>query len=553
MSITSVPVAPTPKGEPVAILREDQTMSRGRQAQLNNIAAARLISEIVRTSLGPHGMDKMLISDYGVVQVTNDGATMLKEMSVMHPAGKILVELSRSTDTTVGDGTTSAVVLAGALLEKGDVLLRKGVHPVQIVSGFSKACKFAVGRLNEQALKVPRSRETLVAVARTSMQTKVVAEAAPKLAEMVADAVMSVAQETGGRYHVDMKSIKVEKKQGGSVRDTTFIRGICLDQTLVHPDMPKRLEKVKIAILTPKFSLEDDTLQKHVVIRDVQLVKKFIEEETAVLNSMVDKVRAAGADMIICQKVVDEVAKARMARLGMMGLEKAYEYEMPKIAWATGARIVNSFDDLTEKDLGYAEVVEERKVHGGRLLFIEGCKDPKAVTVLIRGGSTKVIEEAERSVHDALMVAKDVMQEPELVPGGGACEAELAYAVREWSNTLEGREQLAAEMFADALEQIPVTLAENAGMKRVNAAVELRARHAQGDKTYGISKGGKVKDMRAEGVLEPLVVKRQVISAATEAASMILRVDNIVTMKPAGPGPRSGVERPKELDQPLPT
>jgi len=552
LSISSPPAVPTSRGEqPIEILREDKSMSRGEQAQKNNIQAARLISEIVRTSLGPHGMDKMVITEYGVVFITNDGATMLKEMAVMHPAAKILVEVSKATDMVVGDGTTSAVVFAGALLERAEELLERGVHPVQIVSGFYKASKRALELLQDRAIKVGRDRDALITVARTSMQTKIVAKDATALAGMVADAILLVAQEREGKYTVDMKSVKVEKKEGGSMADTTIIRGIVLDQKLVHPDMPKRLEKAKIAIVTMPFKIEDLTLQKKVVIRDVALVRKFMEEEVVMLKAMVDKVRSVGANVLICQKAIDEVAQQHLARAGMMAVEKAYEYEMPKIASATGARIVNNFEDLTEKDLGYADVVEEKKVHGGKLLFIEGCRNPKAVTILVRGGSLRVIEEAERSVHDALMVAKDIMLEPALVPGGGACEAGIAYSLESWSRDLEGREQLAAQKYAEALEQIPITLAENAGMDRNSAAVELRSRHANGDSTYGISAEGKVRDMKAAGVLEPLIVKRQVITSATEAASMILRVDNIVVAQPRGPGERHGAARPAELDAPL--
>jgi thermosome len=553
LSNSSRPSMPTSRGDPIDILSADRAMARGREAQANNLAAARVICEIVRTSLGPRGMDKMMITEFGVVIITNDGATMLKELSVAHPAAKILVEVSKATDTTVGDGTTSAVVLTGALLERADELLKKGIHPVQIVSGFHKASQRTLELLEETATKVKRDRETLMTVARTSMQSKVVAKDATALAGMVADAVLLVAVEKEGRYTVDMKSIKVEKKQGGSMSDTSFIRGITLDQTLVHPDMPRRMEKAKIAILTVPFKIEDHSLQKKVVIRDVALISRFIDEEKSMLQAMVEKVRAAGANFVVCQKAIDDTAQQFMARAGILAVQKAYEYEMPKIAMATGARIVNNLDDLTAKDLGYADVVEERKVHGAKLLFIEGCRNPKAVTILVRGGSGRVIEEAERSVHDALMVAKDIMEYPSLVYGGGACEAGLAYRVQEWSRGLEGREQLAAEKFGEALEQIPITLAENAGMNMVNAAVDLRAKHAQGGATFGISADGKVRDMLLEGVMEPMIVKKQVIGAATEAASMILRVDNVMTarLRPFAEG--AGMERPPELDAPLPT
>jgi len=545
-------MSPNPQGDPLVILKPDQRMERGRDARSNNIAAARMICEMVRTSLGPRGMDKLVITEDGVTTITNDGATMLKEIAVFHPAARILVEMSKATDVMVGDGTTSAVVLAGALLERAEELMKKGVHPVQIVSGFHKARMRALELLQEGAIAVGRDRDALVTVARTSMQTKVVSKDAVHLAGIVADAVLLVAEERNGRFTVDMKSIKVEKKQGGSMADTSFVRGIVLNQTLIHPDMPRRIVRAKIAVLTMPFAIDDPTLQKHVVIREVELMRKFIDEETAMLKAMVDKVRSVGANVVICQKAIDGVAQQHLARSGMLAVEKAYEFEMPKIAMATGARIVNNFQDLTAEDLGYADVVEERSVHAGRLLFIEGCRNPKAVTILIRGGSGKVIDEAERSIHDALMVAKDVLEVPSLVPGGGACEAELAYRIQEWSQDLEGREQLAAEKYAQALEQIPITLAENAGMDRVTSGVELRAKHAHGGSSFGISADGKLRDMKSEGILEPLVVKMQVINAATEAASMILRVDNVVTARLATPGPGAGAERPPEFDAPPP-
>ena len=553
MSLNSGP-AVTSDGRPIQILRDDSTQSKGTAARRNNIQAALMIAAIVRSSLGPRGMDKMLVSRESVVTITNDGATMLKEMNVQHPAAKMLIEVSKATDGTVGDGTTSAVVLAGALLEKADDLLKKGLHPVVIVSGFSKAAKKAAEAMEEAAFAVPKhDRAALVEVARTSMQTKVVAGHAAALAEMVADAVLHVAQEKDGRYLVDMKSIKVEKKQGGAISDTKFIRGIVLDQKIVHPNMPRMIEKAKIAILNVPFKIESTTFNSMITIRDATKLSKFLDEEIKMFRDMVDKVKATGATMVICQKEIDDVAQNMLARAGILAVQKAYEYEMPKISKATGARIVDNFVDLRAEDLGYADVVEEKKLDNDRLLFIEGCRDPKAVTILIRGGNKRVIEEGERSIHDALMVAKDVLMEPALVAGGGAAEAEASYQVEKWSRSLTGREQMAAEKFAEALEQIPITLAENAGMDRIDAAAELRAKHAEGGRHYGITSGGKIRDMQKEQVVEPLAVKRQVIFAATEAASMILRVDNIVMMKPVDPhAQKEGMDRTPEMNAPPP-
>jgi len=552
VSLTPVP-AVTSQGQPVQLLREDTSQTRGDQARKNNVQAAMMMAATVRSSLGPHGMDKMLVSHEGVITITNDGATMLKEMMVQHPAARILIELSKATDGTVGDGTTSAVILAGALLERAEELIGQGLHPVVIVNGFSGAARKAAEVMEQCSFAVPaHDRDSLVKAARTSMQSKIVASQAGALAGIVADAVLAVAQEKEGRYLVDMKSIKVEKKAGGAISDTRLIRGVVLDQKIVHPDMARRTEKARIAMLSVPFTIEATAFSNMITIREASKLTRFLDEETRMLREMVEKVRASGATMVICQKEIDDIAQSMLSRAGIVAVQKAYEYEMPRTAQATGARVVDNFDDLRPEDLGFADVVEERTVDKDKLLFIEGCRDPRAVTILIRGGSQKVIEEGERSIHDGLMVAKDLLQEPALVAGGGATEEEAAYQVQKWSEGMSGREQLAAGRFAEALEQIPIALAENAGMDRINAAAELRARHAEGGKWYGISSDGKVRDMRNEQVLEPLAVKRQVLLAATEAASMILRVDNIVMRKPAELHPEKGMERTPEMNAPPP-
>jgi len=552
VSVTPVP-AVTSEGLPVQVLREDASQTKGEQARLNNINAATMIAATVRSSLGPHGMDKMLVSYEGVITITNDGATMLKEMMVQHPAARMLIELSKSTDGTVGDGTTSAVVLAGALLEGANELLKKGLHPVVIVSGYTNAAKKAVEVVEGASIRVPiHEKETLVKVARTSMQTKIVANYADSLAGLVADAVLHVAELKDGRYLVDMKNIKVEKKAGGAISDTTFIKGIVLDQKIVHPDMPRRLERARIAIVNSPFSIKLTQYSNMITIREASKIPKFLEEERKMLQAMVDKVRAAGANMVICQKEIDEMAYSMLSNAGIVAIQKAWEYEMPRISRATGARIVDNFDDIRPEDLGYADVVEEKTFDNEKLLLIQGCRDPKAVSILVRGGNKRVIEEAERSIHDALMVAKDLLQEPALVAGGGAAEAEAAYQVRKWAESLTGREQLAAEKYADALEQLPIALAENAGRDRINSTAELRAKHAEGGKCFGIASSGEVKDMRKEDVLEPLLVKRQVLLAATEAASMILRVDNMIMIKPVDWHPQKGMERTEEMNAPPP-
>ncbi|MDA4128558.1 MAG: thermosome subunit beta [Thaumarchaeota archaeon] len=520
----------TSSGQPILILKEGSNQTRGKEAQRNNITAAKLIAEIVKSSLGPRGMDKMLVDSLGDVTITNDGATMLKEIDVQHPAAKMLVEVSKTTDNEVGDGTTSAVILAGALLERAEELLDKDVHSTVIVDGYMKASRRAVEALNSIAEKVaPENREWLIKVARTSMQTKLVSKEAGELAALVVDAVLAVAETQDGQHRVDIDNVKVEKKPGGSLKDTKLVQGIVLDKEVVHSGMPKRIEKAKIALISAPFEIEKTEFDAKLNINDPSMMKKFLDEETKILKGMVDKVSAVGATVVICQKGIDDVAQHYLSKSGILAVRRAKESDMTKLAKATGARIVNNFQDLTAKDLGYAGLVEERKVEEDKWVFVEGAKNPKAVTILIRGGTQRIVDEAERAIHDALMVTKDVVEKPAIVAGGGAAEAEAAYQVLKWAEKLTGREQLAAQKFAEALESIPITLAENAGFDPIDAQVEFRAKHAEGGKWYGIdAREGKVRDMYAKQVFEPLAVKEQVIKSATEAASMILRIDDVI-------------------------
>jgi len=549
MSATAIP-AVTSSGQPVLILREGASQSRGREAQRNNIAAAKLISEVVKTSLGPRGMDKMLVDSLGDVTITNDGATMLKEIDVQHPAAKMLVEVSKTTDNEVGDGTTSAVVLAGSLLEKAEELLDKDVHPTVIVDGYSKASKKAMEAMEDVAEKVTANdRGWLVKVARTSMQTKLVSKEAEELGELVVDAIRAVAEKTGTGYKVDIDNVKVEKKPGGSLRDTKLIQGIVLDKEVVHSGMPKRVENAKIALVSAPFEIEKTEFDAKLNINDPSMMKKFLDEETKMLKGMVDKVAEVGGNVVICQKGVDDIAQHYMAKAGILAVRRAKESDMTKLAKATGARVVNNFEDLSPSDLGFAALVEERKVEEDKWVFVEGCKNPKAVTILLRGGTQRIVDEGERSLHDALMVTKDVIERPAIVAGGGAAEAEAAYQVLKWAEKLSGREQLAAQKFAEAMESIPIALALNAGMDPIDAQVDFRAKHAtENGKWYGIEAAdGKVKDMYQRQVFEPLSVKLQIIRSATEAASMILRIDDVIaagktkeTKPPKGGGGEEG-------------
>jgi thermosome len=529
------------RGQQYIILKEGSEESRGREAQKNNIGAAKLIAEVVRTSLGPRGMDKMLVDSMGDVTITNDGATMLKELDIQHPAAKMMVEISKATDNEVGDGTTSAVVVAGALLEKAEELISKGVHPMVIVDGYYEAAEEAQKVLEKAAEKIdPTARPDLLKVANTSMVTKLVSGDAPYLSTVVVDAILLIAEKAEGGFKVDIDNVKVEKKPGGAITDSRLIKGIVLDKEVVHSGMPKRVEEAKIALVNSALEIEKTEFSAEIRINDPSQMQQFMDEETSILRGMVDKVKDAGAKVLICQKGIDDVAQTFLAKAGILAVRRAKESDMSKLAKATGARMVTNLDDLTEKDLGYAKLAEERKLEDDKWVFIEGCKNPKAVTILIRGGTQRVVDEAERAFHDALMVTKDVVELPAIVAGGGAPEEEVSVQVRTWAQKLSGREQLAALKFADAMESIPLTLAENAGMDLIDTQVELRARHGKGDKWYGIDAlSGKVVDMYAKSVVEPLAVKLQIIRAATEAASMLLRIDDVIAATkmraPAGP------------------
>ncbi|MGB9168862.1 MAG: thermosome subunit beta [Nitrososphaeraceae archaeon] len=531
-------------GVPVLILKEGSTQTKGRDAQKNNVTAAKLIAEIVRSSLGPRGMDKMLVDSLGDVTITNDGATVLKEIDVQHPAAKMMVEISKATDNEVGDGTTSVVVLAGALIEKAEELITKDVHPTIIVDGYRKSAQKAIEILNKIAQKIDANdKESLIKVAKTSMQTKLVSKEAHELAEIVVKAILQVVESVNSKNKVDIDDVKVEKKAGGSLRDTTLIQGIVLDKEVVHGGMPKRIDKAKIALLNCALEIEKTEFDAKINISSPDQMKMFLEEENRMLKDMVEKIKSSGANVVICQKGIDDIAQHYLAKSDILTVRRVKESDMTKLARATNARVVNSIDDLTSNDLGSADLVEERKVETDKWVFVEGCKHPKSVTILIRGGSQRVVDEAERSIHDALMVTKDVLEKPAIVAGGGAPEAYVASKLREWTSTLIGREQLAAEKFAEALEVIPLTLAENAGMDPIDAATDLRAKQSKGAKWMGIdARSAKITDMSKMDIFEPLSVKEQIIKSATEAASMILRIDDVIaSSKSPGGMPPGGM------------
>jgi thermosome len=542
----------TSGGQQVLVLREGSTQSRGKRAQNNNIAAAKLVAEMVKTSLGPRGMDKMLVDSMGSVTITNDGATMLKEIDVQHPAAKMMVEIAKAVDGEVGDGTTSSVILAGALLGNAEKLLEKGVHPMLIVNGYRKAAHQAQKILDEIAIGVKaEDKATLTKIARTSMASKIVSNDSAELASLVVDALLQVAEKTTeGKDTVDLDNLKVEKKVGGSLKDTSLIRGIILDKEVAHSSMPKRVENARIALVSSALEIEKTEFDAKINISNPAQMQQFLDEETRMLKDMVDKISEVGANVLICQKGIDDMAQHYLAKAGILSVRRVKESDMVKLAKATGARIVNGLEGLSKADIGQAGLVEERKIEDDRWTFVEGCKNPKAVTVFIRGGSQRVIDEVERSMHDAIMVVKDVLENPAIVGGGGAVEEELSYRLKKWSSKLEGREQLAAEQFAAALESIPQALAVNAGFDPIDIQVALREKHSAGKIWYGVDVlGNSVQDMFAKDVIEPVGVKEQIIKSATECTCMILRIDDVIasskkgpSMPPGGMGGAGGME-----------
>lgn len=535
----------TQAGQPVLILKEGTARRRGREAQRNNIMAARVISEVLRTTLGPRGMDKMLIDSLGDITITNDGAAILDEVEVEHPAAKMMVEVAKTQDDMVGDGTTTAVVLAGELLRRAEELLDQNIHPTVIVSGFRKAVKRAVDTLEKLGNPVDLGdRETLKKVALTSMSSKAVGAAKEHLAEISIDAVKQIAEQRGDKWVADIDQIQIIKKEGKSLFDSELIKGIIVDKEVVHPAMPKRIEDAKIALLDAALEVEKTEFSAEIRIKDPTQMKAFLDQETRMLKEMVDKIKAAGANVLFCQKGIDDMAQHFLAKVGIMAARRAKQSDMEKLSRATGGRIISNLDDLKPADLGKAGLVEERKVGEDKMVFVEQCKHPRSVAILIRAGLERMVDEAERALNDALSVVSDVIEYSKVVPGGGAVESELARKLRDYATEVGGREQLAIEAFAESLEVVPKTLAENAGLEPIDILVSLRSAH---EKARGEAKGvnvlaGKVMDMYSEGVIEPLAVKQQAIKSAAEAASMILRIDDVIaaTKPKEGRGPKPG-------------
>jgi thermosome len=535
----------TGSGQPVLILKEGTSRSRGKEAQRNNIMAARVIGEVLKTTLGPRGMDKMLIDSLGDITITNDGAAILDEIDVEHPAAKMMVEIAKTQDDMVGDGTTTAVVLASELLKKAEELLDQNIHPTILVSGYRKAAQKAIEIIGKTAMPVNiEDRKTLLKVALTSMSSKAVGAAREHLAEIAIDAVKQITEQRGDKKIADIDNIQLIKKTGKSLLETQLVSGIIIDKEVVHSGMLKKKENAKIALLDSALEIEKTEISAEIRIRDPTQMKAFLDQETNMMQEMAKKIKASKADVVFCQKGIDDMVQHFLAKEGIIAARRIKESDMEKLARATGGRITSDLDDLTAKDLGQAGLVEERKIGDDKMIFVEKCKDPHSVAILIRAGLERMVDEAERAMTDSLSVVSDVIENSKIVAGGGAVEVEVAKELRRYATKVGGREQLAVEAFADAVEVIPRTLAENAGLEPIDIIVELRSAHEKED---GKHKGvnvftGKLQNSLDSGVIEPAVVKEQAIKSAAESAAMILRIDDVIAAtKPKAGGPGGGM------------
>jgi len=523
----------------IFILPEGALRTQGRDAQRSNIAAAKAMSQMVRSTMGPMGMDKMLVDDLGDIVITNDGATIVKEMNVEHPAAKMVVEVAKTQDDEVGDGTTTAVVMTGELLGNAEKLLDQGIHSTIIARGYRMAALKAQDALDKAGRPVSvTDKATLKKIAATSMTGKSVGGSRDYLAEIAVNAVTQVAEEVNGKMKADMDDIQVEKKQGSAVTDTELIRGIVIDKEVVHSGMPKKVTDAKIALVDGAFEIKKTETDAEISITDPMQLQAFVDQEEKTLKALVDAVVKSGANVLLCQKGIEDLPQHFLAKAGILAARRVKESDMKKLSKATGARIVTSIKELSKEDLGYAKVVEEKKVSGDDMLFIRDCKNPKAVSILVRGGTEHVVDEAERGIHDAVCVVAAAIDSGKYVAGGGAIEVELAKELRKYSDTIGGREQLAVNAFADSLEIIPRTLAESAGMDAIDTLVSLRSKHDKKDGGgYGVNVlEGKVDDMFGKSVIEPVKLKSQVIKSASEAAEMILRIDDVISASGSGGG-----------------
>lgn len=539
--------------QPIIILREGTTREKGKGARSNNIMAAIAISEAVKSTLGPKGMDKMLVDSMGDVVITNDGATILKEIDVEHPAAKMIVEVAKAQDEECGDGTTTAVVLTGELLKSAEELLEQNIHPTVISSGYKLAAKKAVEILNKISIPIKSGdKNTLKTIAMTAMAGKGASGSKELLADVVVDAVTSVAEKVGGKTLVDLDNIQIQKQQGGSIEQTQIVKGIILDKERIHEGMPKQVKNAKIALLNTALEVKKTEVDARIQINNPTQLQAFLDEEEDILKRMVEKVKKSGANVLISQKGIDDIVEHFLNKEGIYAVKSAKESDMEKLAKATGAKIVGNLDDLRGSDLGNAGIVEERKFGEDKLTFVMDCKNPKAVSIIVRGGTEHVVDELERGIHDSLSVVKVALEDEKMTVGGGAAAAEIAMTLRDYAPNIGGREQMAIEAFANAIEIVPKTLSQNAGLDPINMMIEMRRAHKKGDKYAGINVfTGKVDDMLKNNVVEPLRVSVQEIQVSSEAASMILRIDDVIASKstgglpptsPGGPGGMGGME-----------
>ncbi|WP_131159508.1 thermosome subunit beta [Aeropyrum pernix] len=523
-----------PVGIPVIILKEGTQRSYGREAMRANIMAVRAIAQILKTTYGPKGMDKMLVDSLGDITITNNGATILDKMDVAHPAAKMLVQISKGQEDEAGDGTKTTVIFAGELLKEAEKLLDINIHPTIIVEGYKEALRKASEVIESIAEPVSYDDvEKLKLIAKTSLNSKAVAEARDYFAELAVEAVRTVAEKRGDSWYVDLNNIQIVKKHGGSLRDTRLVRGIVLDKEVVHPDMPRRVENARIALLDTPLEIEKPEIDLEISITSPEQIKALYEKQERILQEKIEKIAATGANVVITQKGIDDVAQHFLAKKGILAVRRVKRSDIEKIARATGARIVTDIEDLRPEDLGYAELVEERKVGEDKMVFIEGAKNPKSVTILLRGGFERLVDEAERSLHDALSVVADAIMDGKIVAGGGAVEVEVAKVLYEYASNLPGKTQLAVEAFARAVEALPQALAHNAGHDPIEVLVKLRSAHEKPEnKWYGVDLDtGEIVDMWSRGVLEPMRVKLNALKAATEVASMILRIDDVIAAR----------------------
>lgn len=539
---------------PVLVLREGTKREKGKGAQFNNIAAAKAIADAVRSTLGPRGMDKMLVDSMGDVVITNDGVTILKEIDVEHPAAKMLVEVAKTQDEECGDGTTTAVVLAGELLKKAEELIEQNIHPTIISGGYRMAAEKACEILDKISEKIDRNdKESLKQIASTSMISKSISAYRDMLADISVNAVTSVAEEVDGKMVADTDNIQITKKQGGSVMDTQLIQGIIVDKERVHSSMPRRIKSAKIALVNSALEVKKTEFDAKIQISDPSQLQAFLNEEENLLKRYVESVKTTGANVLFCQKGIDDLAQHYLAKEGIYAVRRVKESDMEKLSKATGAKVVTKLKELSSDDLGNADLVEEKKIADDEMTFVTGCSSAKSVSILIRGGTEHVVDELERSLDDALSVIAVAIEDGRVITGGGSAPTEISLALKDYAVSVGGREQMAIEAFSEAIEIIPRTLAENAGFDPIDTLLDLRNAHKKGKMSAGLNLNtGKVADMKTEHVLEPQRVSRQALQSATDAAVMILRIDDVIASKggggPGGPPGGPGGGMPEDFD-----